>query len=87
MKEQSHSSLLWRLRERHDRLNTLCYWIESHWEDVLLYAITATIVVLMAVLTLLMLTSCGSDGGDTPTEEPSADNHGVEVCIVFAPRD
>jgi hypothetical protein len=61
MKEQSHTSLLWRLRERHDQLNTLCYWIESHWEDVLLYAITATIVVLMAVLTLLMLTSCGSN--------------------------
>ena len=61
MKEQSHTSLLWRLRERYDRLNTFCYWIESHWEDVLLYAITATIVVLMAVLTLLMLTSCGSN--------------------------
>ena len=87
MKEQSHTSLLWRLRECHDRLNAFCYWIESHWEDVLLYAITATIVVLMAVLPLLMLTSCGSDGDDTPTEEPSADNHGVEVCIVFAPRD
>ena len=61
MKEQSHTSLLWRLRECHDRLNAFCYWIESHWEDVLLYAITATIVVLMAVLTLLMLTSCGSN--------------------------
>jgi hypothetical protein len=61
MKEQSHTSLLWRLRERHDRLNAFCYWIESHWEDVLLYAITATIVVLMAVLTLLMLTSCGGN--------------------------
>ena len=61
MKEPNRSSLLWRLRERHDRLNALCYWIESHWEDVLLYAITASIVVLMAVLTLLMLTSCGSD--------------------------
>ena len=61
MKEQSHTSLLWRLRERHDRLNTLCYWIESHWEDVLLYAITATIVVLLAVLLVLMLTSCGGN--------------------------
>lgn len=61
MKEQSHTSLLWRLRERYDRLNTLCYWIESHWEDVLLYAITATIVVLMVVLVVLMLTACGGN--------------------------
>ena len=61
MKEQSHTSLLWRLLEHHDRLNTLCYWIESHWEDVLLYAITATIVVLLAVLVVLMLTSCGGN--------------------------
>ena len=47
--------------KHHDRLNTLYYWIESHWEDILLYVITATIVVLMAVLIVLMLSSCGGN--------------------------
>ena len=87
MKEPNRSSLLWRLRERHDRLNAFCYWMESHWEDTLLHVLTVIIVALLAILAVLMFASCSDDGDGTKAVETPLNNHGVEVCIAFAPHD
>ena len=36
-----------RFRERHERIDGLCSWLEDHWEDVVLYSLSAVILVLI----------------------------------------
>ena len=43
-----------RFRERHERFDLLCEWLECHWEDVVLYVLSAVILVLIAIFMLIM---------------------------------
>ena len=53
MKEER---LTWfdRFRERHKRIDGLCEWLEEHWENVVLYGLSAAILVLIVFLVLIM---------------------------------
>ena len=43
-----------RFRERHERFDLLCEWLECHWEDVVLYILSAVILVLIAIFMLII---------------------------------
>ena len=53
--EEERLSLLQRLRERHERINNLCYWLGNHWEDVVLYTLITIIIVLLVITVWLMM--------------------------------
>ena len=54
MKENERTSFFQRLRERNERFDNLCEWLECHWEDVVLYVLSAVILVLIAIFMLIM---------------------------------
>ena len=47
-----------RFRERHERIDVLCEWLEEHWEDVVLYGLSAVILVLIIVFVLIICNAC-----------------------------
>lgn len=43
-----------RFRERHERMDNFCSWLEDRWEDVVLYGLSAIIFVLIVIFVLIM---------------------------------
>ena len=56
--ENKRTSLFQRLRERHERFDNLCDWLEDHWEDVTLYVLGTVILVLIVLFVLIMCSAC-----------------------------
>ena len=54
MKEKERLTPFGRFRERHEHIDGLCEWLECHWEDVVLYVLSAVILVLIAIFMLIM---------------------------------
>ena len=50
-----------RFRERHERLDNLCDWLEHHWEDVALYGLSTIIIVLLVLFVLIILYACADN--------------------------
>ena len=58
-----------RFRERHERIDGLCDWLEEHWEDVVLYSLSAAIFVLITIFVLIMCSACNET---TPSMCPTS---------------
>ena len=58
-----------RFRERHERIDGLCDWLEEHWEDVVLYSLSAAIFVLITIFVLIMCSACNET---TPPMYPTS---------------
>ena len=56
--ENERTSLFQRLRERHERFDNFCDWLEDHWEDVTLYVLGTVILVLIVLFVLIMCSAC-----------------------------
>ena len=58
LKEKERLTPFERFRERHERIDGLCDWLEEHWEDVVLYSLSAAIFVLITIFVLIMCSAC-----------------------------
>ena len=58
-----------RFRERHERIDGLCEWLEEHWEDVVLYSLSVAIFVLITIFVLIMCSACNET---TPSMCPTS---------------
>ena len=58
MKEKERLTPFERFRERHEHIDNLCSWLEDHWEDVVLYSLSAVILVLIIIFVLIMCSAC-----------------------------
>jgi len=69
MKENERLTPFDRFRERHERIDGLCDWLEEHWEDVVLYSLSAAIFVLITIFVLIMCSACNET---TPSMYPTS---------------
>ena len=69
MKEKERLTPFDRFRERHERIDGLCDWLEEHWEDVVLYSLSAAIFVLITIFVLIMCSACNET---TPSMRPTS---------------
>ena len=69
MKEKEKQTPFDRFRERHERIDGLCDWLEEHWEDVVLYSLSAAIFVLITIFVLIMCSACNET---TPSMYPTS---------------
>jgi len=69
LKEKERLTPFDRFRERHERIDGLCDWLEEHWEDVVLYSLSAAIFVLITIFVLIMCSACNET---TPSMYPTS---------------
>ena len=69
MKEKERLTPFDRFRESHERIDGLCEWLEEHWEDVVLYSLSAAIFVLITIFVLIMCSACNET---TPSMCPTS---------------
>jgi len=69
LKEKEKQTPFDRFRERHERIDGLCDWLEEHWEDVVLYSLSAAIFVLITIFVLIMCSACNET---TPPMYPTS---------------
>ena len=69
LKEKEKLTPFDRFRERHERIDGLCDWLEEHWEDVVLYSLSAAIFVLITIFVLIMCSACNET---TPSMYPTS---------------
>ena len=69
LKEKERLTPFDRFRERHERIDGLCDWLEEHWEDVVLYSLSAAIFVLITIFVLIMCSACNET---TPSMRPTS---------------
>ena len=79
MKEKERLTPFDRFRERHERIDGLCDWLEEHWEDVVLYSLSAAIFVLITIFVLIMCSACNET---TPPMCPTS-----QAMHMGKPRD
>ncbi len=58
MKEKERLTPFQRLRDHHENFDNFCFWLEGHWEDVVLYGLSTIIIVLTVLFFLILCNAC-----------------------------